>query len=116
MRARNPLYVMAKPPPEVQAQIAALPRNDPSRGPDLLHVTLNLALRLAPCAARVAARAPLKPWRRAGRLRCGPTRKIRLSYSISPCFKLAGEQHPSLYGAPSFRSGPASDRHWAELS
>ncbi|AJA10692.1 hypothetical protein SKP52_19115 [Sphingopyxis fribergensis] len=40
MRARNPLYVMAKPPPEVQAQIAALPRNDPSRGPDLLHVTL----------------------------------------------------------------------------
>jgi hypothetical protein len=25
MRARNPLYVMAKPPPEVQAQIAALP-------------------------------------------------------------------------------------------
>lgn len=40
MRARNPLYVMAKPPPEVQAQIAALPRNDPSRGADLLHVTL----------------------------------------------------------------------------
>lgn len=40
MRARNPLYVMAKPPPEVQAEIAALPRNDPGRGPDLLHVTL----------------------------------------------------------------------------
>lgn len=40
MRARNPLYVMAKPPPEVQAAIAALPRNDPGRGPDLLHVTL----------------------------------------------------------------------------
>jgi 2'-5' RNA ligase len=40
MRSRNPLYVMAKPPPEAQAQIAALPRNDPSRGPDLLHVTL----------------------------------------------------------------------------
>ena len=40
MRARNPLYVMAKPPTEVQAQITALPRNDPSRGPDLLHVTL----------------------------------------------------------------------------
>lgn len=40
MRARNPLYVMAKPPPEAQAQIAALPRNDPSRGPELLHVTL----------------------------------------------------------------------------
>ena len=40
MRARNPLYVMAKPPPEVQAQIVALPRNDPGRGPDLLHVTL----------------------------------------------------------------------------
>lgn len=40
MRARNPLYVMAKPPPEAQAQIAALPRNDPSRGVDLLHVTL----------------------------------------------------------------------------
>lgn len=40
MRARNPLYVMAKPPPDVQAQIAALPRNDPSRGNHLLHVTL----------------------------------------------------------------------------
>ena len=40
MRARNPLTIIAKPPPEVQAQIAALPRNDPSRGPDLLHVTL----------------------------------------------------------------------------
>ena len=40
MRARNPLYVMAKPPPEVQALIVALPRNDPGRGPDLLHVTL----------------------------------------------------------------------------
>lgn len=40
MRARNPLYVMAKPPPDVQAQIAALPRNDPGRGPELLHVTL----------------------------------------------------------------------------
>ena len=40
MRARNPLYVMAKPPPEVQAAIVALPRNDPGRSPDLLHVTL----------------------------------------------------------------------------
>ncbi|MES2443603.1 MAG: 2'-5' RNA ligase family protein [Pseudomonadota bacterium] len=40
MRARNPLYVMAKPPPEAQAQIAALARNDPGRGPHLLHVTL----------------------------------------------------------------------------
>src|SRR3569623_1729542 len=40
MRARNPLYVMAKPPPEAQALIAALPRSDPGRGPDLLHVTL----------------------------------------------------------------------------
>ncbi len=40
MRARNPLYVMAKPPPEAQAQIIALPRNDPGRGPELLHVTL----------------------------------------------------------------------------
>ena len=40
MRARNPLYVMAKPPLEVAAQIAALPRNDPERGPELLHVTL----------------------------------------------------------------------------
>lgn len=40
MRARNPLYIMAKPPPEVQAQIAALPRNDPGRRPELLHVTL----------------------------------------------------------------------------
>jgi len=40
MRARNPLYVMAKPPPEVQSLIAALPRNDPSREVHLLHVTL----------------------------------------------------------------------------
>ncbi len=40
MRARNPLYVMAKPPPDVQTQIVALPRNDPGRGPELLHVTL----------------------------------------------------------------------------
>lgn len=40
MRARNSFYVMAKPPPEVQAQIAALPRNDPSRGVHLLHVAL----------------------------------------------------------------------------
>lgn len=40
MRARNPLYVMAKPPLEVQDQIVALSRNDPSRGPHLLHVTL----------------------------------------------------------------------------
>jgi len=31
---------MAKPPPEVQAQIMALPRNDPGRGPELMHVTL----------------------------------------------------------------------------
>ena len=40
MRARNPLYIQAKPPSEVQAQIAALARNDPGRGPHLLHVTL----------------------------------------------------------------------------
>ena len=40
MRSRNPLYIMAKPPPEVQALVAALPRNDPGRGPELLHVTL----------------------------------------------------------------------------
>jgi len=40
MRARNPLYIMAKPPPEVQSQITALPRNDPGRGADLLHATL----------------------------------------------------------------------------
>lgn len=40
MRAHNPLYIMTKPPPEAQARIVALPRNDPKRGPDLLHVTL----------------------------------------------------------------------------
>jgi RNA 2',3'-cyclic 3'-phosphodiesterase len=40
MRPRNSLYIMAKPPRHVQAQITAPPRNDPSRGPDLLHVTL----------------------------------------------------------------------------
>jgi 2'-5' RNA ligase len=40
MRARNPLYIMAKPPPAIRRQITALPRNDPQRGPHLLHVTL----------------------------------------------------------------------------
>jgi 2'-5' RNA ligase len=40
MRVRNPLYVMAKPPPAIAAQIAGLPRSDPGRGPELLHVTL----------------------------------------------------------------------------
>lgn len=40
MRSRNPLYVMAKPPPDIAARIAALPRNDPKRGPELFHVTL----------------------------------------------------------------------------
>jgi RNA 2',3'-cyclic 3'-phosphodiesterase len=40
MRPRNPLYIMAKPPPEVAAQIWALPRNDSGRGAELLHVTL----------------------------------------------------------------------------
>ncbi len=40
MRARRPLYVMAKPPPEVVERIVALPRNDPGRGGELLHVTL----------------------------------------------------------------------------
>ena len=40
MRARNPLYVFAKPPADVAATIAALPRNDPGRGPELMHVTL----------------------------------------------------------------------------
>ena len=40
MRARNPLYVVTKPPSEVGARIAALPRNDSARGPELLHVTL----------------------------------------------------------------------------
>lgn len=40
MRARNPLYIMAKPPPELASEIFALPRNDPGRGAELLHVTL----------------------------------------------------------------------------
>lgn len=39
-RSRNPLYIMAKPPPEVAAQVASLSRNDQRRGPELLHVTL----------------------------------------------------------------------------
>lgn len=47
MRARRPLYVMAKPPPDVAARIAALPRNDPKRPPALLHVTLALLFDLA---------------------------------------------------------------------
>lgn len=42
MRPRRPLYVMAKPPADVQARIAALPRNDAKRGSELLHVTLLL--------------------------------------------------------------------------
>jgi 2'-5' RNA ligase len=42
MRPRNPLYIMAKPPPEVAEEIADLPRNDAERGADLLHVTLML--------------------------------------------------------------------------
>ncbi len=40
MRPRRPLYVMAKPPLEQQAEVIALFRNDPGRGADLLHVTL----------------------------------------------------------------------------
>jgi 2'-5' RNA ligase len=40
MRARRPLYIFARPPLAVQAQITALPRNDPSRDSALLHVTL----------------------------------------------------------------------------
>ena len=40
VRARNPLYIQAKPPPDQQTRIVALPRNDPKRGPELLHVTL----------------------------------------------------------------------------
>jgi 2'-5' RNA ligase len=40
MRARNPLYVFAKPPPDIAERIAALPRNDPGRGAELLHVSL----------------------------------------------------------------------------
>ena len=40
MRARNPLYVMAKPPTAQQAEILALPRNDAARGAELMHVTL----------------------------------------------------------------------------
>lgn len=40
MRARNPLYIMVKPPPEAQALITTLPRNDPDREAALLHVTL----------------------------------------------------------------------------
>ena len=55
MRARNPLYVMAKPPPEVQAQIAALPARSFARGPPPpCHAYL--ALRPPHCAARLAAR------------------------------------------------------------
>lgn len=40
MLALKSFQVMAKPPPEVRAQIAALSRNDPSRGGHLLHDTL----------------------------------------------------------------------------
>ena len=71
MRARNPLYVMAKPPPEVQAQIAALPRNDPRRGPDLLHVTLISLYDLHYAPPEWLPATPNVSWRRAGRLRRG---------------------------------------------
>lgn len=37
--ARRPLYLMAKPPADIAARIAALPRNDRRRGADLLHMT-----------------------------------------------------------------------------
>lgn len=40
MRASRPLYLMAKPPRDIAAQVADLPRNDRRRGPELLHVTL----------------------------------------------------------------------------
>jgi RNA 2',3'-cyclic 3'-phosphodiesterase len=46
-RVRNPLYVMAKPPADVAARIAALPRNDSGRAPELLHVTLTTLFDLA---------------------------------------------------------------------
>lgn len=61
MRARNPLYLMAKPPLDVQAQIAALRRNDPRRGPELMHVTLMLILDLhhAPPDALAAVQAAM---------------------------------------------------------
>jgi RNA 2',3'-cyclic 3'-phosphodiesterase len=51
MRARNPLYVFAKPPPDARARIAALPRNDPRRSPELLHVTLLTLFDLAAAPA-----------------------------------------------------------------
>lgn len=65
MRARNPLYIMAKPPPEVQAQIVALPRNDPGRGSELLHVTLAALFDLyhAPPEWLPAVRAALETFR-----------------------------------------------------
>ena len=40
MRARNPLYIFAKPPAAARGEIAGLARYDPSREPELLHVTL----------------------------------------------------------------------------
>lgn len=40
VRARRPLYIMAKPSPEAAARIVGLPRNDERRRPELLHVTL----------------------------------------------------------------------------
>jgi RNA 2',3'-cyclic 3'-phosphodiesterase len=69
MRARNPLYVMAKPPPEVQVQIAALPRNDPGRGPDLLYVTLISLYDLHTAPPEWLPATPKNSWRRAGQLR-----------------------------------------------
>ncbi len=69
MRARNPLYVMAKPPPEVQVAIAALPRNDPGRGPDLLHVTLISLYHLHTAPPEWLPATLNASWRRADRLR-----------------------------------------------
>lgn len=40
VRARNPLYIFAKPSAAARAAIFDLPRNDPGRRPELLHATL----------------------------------------------------------------------------
>jgi len=145
MRARNPLYVMAKPPPEAQAAIAALPCNDPGRSPDLLHVTLISFYDLHTAPPKWLPATPALSWRRTGWLRRSPfplrvlppenrqavtlqtrgvallrsrlpIREKTLSYIIRPCSKLADEQNPFFRAALSARNGPAGDRHWADLS
>lgn len=94
MRARTPLAITAKPPPEGQAQIAALPLGRSGTRPPPPPRHARLARRPALRAVPVAARAPLKPWRRTGRRRYGP---------------FAGDRRPRR-GLSTMDGGPSRNR------